>query len=171
MNKCLQKTKESIQTRGFTLLYASLIASLLTALGIAMFGIAQKELTLSSLGRESQYAFYAADTGAECATYWDFKSNAFATSTVFAGNAKCAGKTLSDFPTGYENGLGNDGVAGLGGTNTSTFWFETNSHCVYVRVTKANSYPYTKIESFGYNTKCSDVTNPRRLERAVRSTY
>jgi len=49
---------------GFTLLLAVLVASLLTSVGLAMASIAQKQLVLSSVGRDSQYAFYAADTGA-----------------------------------------------------------------------------------------------------------
>ncbi len=57
--------KKVKNNRGFTLLLASLIASLLATIGLAMFAIAQKEVRLSSMGRESQFAFYAADTGAE----------------------------------------------------------------------------------------------------------
>ncbi|MBP9771847.1 MAG: LamG domain-containing protein [Candidatus Pacebacteria bacterium] len=58
---------------GFTLFYAVLTASLLLAIGIAIFNITFKELILSSGARESANAFYAADTGLECALYWDLK--------------------------------------------------------------------------------------------------
>src|SRR3989338_7573414 len=66
---------------GFTLLLAALVASIVLSLGAAIFAIAQKQLTLSGIGRDSQFAFYAADTAAECALYWDFRCNYFATST------------------------------------------------------------------------------------------
>ncbi|HXK40184.1 MAG TPA: LamG domain-containing protein [Candidatus Paceibacterota bacterium] len=59
--------------RGFTLFYAVLTASLLLAIGIAIFNITYKELILSSGARESSNAFYAADTGLECALYWDLR--------------------------------------------------------------------------------------------------
>src|SRR5581483_5969902 len=63
-------------------LFAVLVASVLLAIGISIFNLTVKELTLSSSGRESQFSFYAADTGAECAIYWDFKgADIFATST------------------------------------------------------------------------------------------
>ncbi|MBF05202.1 hypothetical protein CL644_00615 [bacterium] len=159
--------------RGFILILAALVASLLTSLGLAMFSIAKKEIILSSLGRDSQLAFYAADTGAECALYWDFKYNAFSTSTVFSSPdiiPTCAGNVLQDFPTPYEQGVP-DGISGLGGNNYSTFWFEPEGRCVYVTVTKRATYPNTVVESLGYSTSCSEPDHPRRLERAVRSTF
>ncbi|QSH39328.1 hypothetical protein JXR01_03440 [Candidatus Kaiserbacteria bacterium] len=161
------------QQRGFTLILAALVASLLTSLGLAMFSIAKKEIILSSLGRDSQLAFYAADTGAECALYWNFRHGAFATSTVFSSpgiTPTCAGNVLQDFPTPYEPGIP-DGVSGLGGNNYSTFWFEPEGRCVYVTVTKRTTHPHTVVESLGYSTPCSEPDHPRRLERAVRSTF
>lgn len=161
------------QQRGFTLILAALVASLLTSLGLAMFSIAKKEVILSSLGRDSQLAFYAADTGAECALFWDYRHNAFATTSVFSRPGvipKCAGQVLQDFPTPYEIGIP-DSVNGLGGNDTSTFWFEPEGRCVYVTVVKRPTYPNTVVESLGYNTPCNDPSHPRRLERAVRSTF
>src|SRR3989344_5729485 len=74
--------------RGFTLLLAALVASIVLAVGAAIFGIAQKQLTLSAIGRDSQFAFYAADTAAECALYWDFRCSYFASSTALI-NPSC----------------------------------------------------------------------------------
>src|SRR3989344_2099896 len=74
--------KSKTTERGFTLLLAALVASISLALGTAIFGIAQKQLTLSAIGRDSQFAFYAADTIAECALYWDFRYGYFGTSTA-----------------------------------------------------------------------------------------
>lgn len=76
-NMWSQRAKRIKQSRGFTILVAALTASLVLALGISVFTIAQKQLILSSLGRNSQYAFYAADTAAECALYWDIREHAF----------------------------------------------------------------------------------------------
>ena len=164
-----------LRSRGFTLMLAALVASLLTALSLAMFSIAKKELVLSSLGRDSQFAFYAADTGAECALLWDFKHRAFSTTTVYSSTttpARCADQELKDFPTDWGEGIFDD-VVGLGGPNqyVSSFWFEPEGYCVYVTVTKQDVNPRTTIESLGYSTPCSAPNHPRRLERAVRTRF
>ncbi|MDP2649996.1 MAG: hypothetical protein Q8P16_00330, partial [bacterium] len=158
---------------GFTLLLASLVGALLAALGLAMYSIASKEVVLSSLGRDSQLAFYAADTGAECTLFWDFRHNAFATSTVYSSTstpAKCAGQELRDFPTPWES-VPSDGVIGLGGSSETKFWFEPEGYCVYVTVIKRDTAPRTVVESLGYSTPCDQPNNKRRLERAVRALF
>ena len=92
----LLKTKHSkLRTsRGFTLLLAALVSSIVLSLGSSIFLIAQKQVILSSLSRDSQFAFYAADTGAECALYWDLRFNAFSTTTP-ATAPVCDGKLLN----------------------------------------------------------------------------
>lgn len=57
--------------KGFSVLFASLTGSLVLAIGLAILSITIKQITLASAGRESQLAFYAADTGTECALFLD----------------------------------------------------------------------------------------------------
>jgi hypothetical protein len=57
---------------GYTVLFAVLVSSLILAVGVGIMSITLKEITLSIAGRESQFAFYAADSGLECARYWEF---------------------------------------------------------------------------------------------------
>lgn len=57
--------------KGFTLTFAILVGALLLSIGISMANLALKELALSSIGKESRSAFYAADSGIECAIFWD----------------------------------------------------------------------------------------------------
>lgn len=59
------------KNKGFTLLFAVLVSVLVLAVGASVITIALKQTILSSTGRESQYAFYAANTGLECALFWD----------------------------------------------------------------------------------------------------
>jgi type II secretory pathway pseudopilin PulG len=59
--------------KGFTLLYALLVSILVLAVGASMVTISLKQIVLSSSSRESQFAFYASNTGYECALYWDLK--------------------------------------------------------------------------------------------------
>jgi Tfp pilus assembly protein PilX len=144
--------------KGFTLLLATLISSLLLLLGAAIFSVIKKELVLSSLGRDSQFAFYAADTGAECALYWDFRFNAFNSTSTHSG-ATCDTQSIGEFT-----------FPGFG--IPQTFSYTTNGYCVIVDVTKNATHPRTKIVSKGYNTSCANIGISRRtLERAVELTY
>lgn len=59
------------KNKGFVLLFSVLISSLVLAVGISVISIALKQVVLSGSGRDSQYAFYVANTGAECALFWD----------------------------------------------------------------------------------------------------
>jgi len=154
-----------IQQRGFTILLAALVASLVLAIGISVFTIAQKQIILSSLGRNSQYAFYAADTGAECGLYWDLRHDFFASSTP--GIIPSCDDTLICSP-------GSDCENGRSGTYpyTMTFEYEPNGYCVRVAVTKATAHPRTRIHADGFSTACEDIeTNARALQRSVELTY
>lgn len=148
--------------KGFTLFAAMVITSTLLLVSMGVVALAVRESFLSSAGEESQYAFYAADTGIDCAIYWDVKSptgySAFSTST---------GSTI------YCNNDSNNpsnAQLNVGGVNQSTFTltFLPQPYCATVKVTK-NDNGTTQIESYGYNT--CDTTDPHRVERAVRAKY
>lgn len=144
--------------RGFTLLLATLTSALLLLLGATIFGLIKKEIILSSLGRDSQFAFYAADTASECALYWDIRHNIFSTTTPYTG-ATCD-----------QQSLGSVSFQGYG--IPFTFEYEPNGYCARVSVTKDTSYPKTVIYARGYNSDCAGIeNNPRSLERAVELTY
>ena len=61
--------------KGFILLYAILIMSMLIALAVSITNITIKERQLSRYGEESLSAFFAAESGMECALYWDMKQS------------------------------------------------------------------------------------------------
>ncbi|MCB9805847.1 hypothetical protein H6775_01665 [Candidatus Nomurabacteria bacterium] len=63
------------QNKGFTLLFAVLVSVLVLAVGASIISIALKQVILSGAGRDSQFAFYASNTGLECALYWDLHPN------------------------------------------------------------------------------------------------
>ena len=177
----IQKQKNKYN-RGFALFLASLIASLMLALGVAMFTIAQKQVRISSIARESQFAFYAADAAAECALYLHFVRNAFATTTDFAidSSTKCDGKALlsTNFPPANPKTSlgGHDNVDGAGRYIT-TFIYDldgvnSKKYCVSIQVRRDdNNKPHTQINALGYNVSCLKRVDPnqkRILERAVR---
>jgi hypothetical protein len=166
----------SSHKRGFTLLLAALVASIVLALGSSIFLIARKQVTLSSLGRDSQFAFYAADTGAECALYWDIKHGAFGSSTP-ATAPHCAGQVLGETVT--------DGDRSLGAPYTIEFeldlfvdadgalgTFDDSGYCAHVSVRKNTSNPFTVIHADGYSTPCETIeTSARALQRSVQLQY
>ena len=156
--------------RGFVLLLGSLIGSLLLVVGLAIFNITLKEVILSSAARESQFAFYAADTGIECALNWDFNydNGIISTSTVFATS------TASPVPPLPANCVGYD-LRSIWVTSkdanaaTTTFDLDVGEGCVTVQVTKFGTPSRTRIESRGHNT--CNIDDPRRVERAIFVAY
>lgn len=146
-------------TRAFTLLMSVLVSSVLLALGYEIYNLAVKEVKLSSAGRESQFAFFAADTGIECSLYLDTKFDAFSTTSP-----------LTEVPCGVSTSSVTRLISG--DSYITTFSFSLGSgdrtQCVDVRVTR-DEPKHTIIESFGHNTCVFD--DPLRLERAIRVTY
>ncbi len=121
----LQVSGCRLQERGFTLFYAVLVASLLLALGLAIFNITYKELILSSGARESAVAFYAADAGLECALFWDRKYTGLS-SPVFG----FYGDSLASGLAGYwrfEEDTGDQAFDSSGHANTGTLSGMDNS--------------------------------------------
>ena len=153
--------------RGFVLLLAVLVSGILLALGLALYNIASKELLLSSAGRDSQFAFYAADSGIECALYWDAKEQAFSTTsslesvTCGAGTVPSGGGVAPVTRT-YDQGTQ---------TYSTTFSFSLGSNiadpCTDVTVSRRYNPTRTSIRADGYNTCVT--SDPKRSERATRS--
>jgi len=159
--------KKSLHTqKGFTLLLAALVSSIVLALGAAIYGLAVKEVLLSSLGRDSQFAFYAADTAAECALYWDIRFGYFGTTTpvsVTPPAPQCDTQSLS--------------ATGRTGTypQTMSFSLEPNGYCADVTVAKTKDPTTgavsTIIHANGYSTSCANQGGARTLQRSVELHY
>ena len=75
------------------MLFSVLISSLLLTIGLSIFSIALKELSISTASRQSVYAFYAADSGRECAFYWDISRNGGRIPNLF-DNDKVTGEAI-----------------------------------------------------------------------------
>lgn len=146
--------------KGFTILLAALVSSLVLSLGISVFSIAQKQLILASTSRNSQYAFYAADSGAECALYWDVRHN-FASSTNPLASILCDAETIPVTHTTQ------------GAAEFYDFEFNPNGYCVQVTMRKQNVSPRTLIRADGFSAgPCDDIdVSARVLQRSVELTY
>lgn len=164
-----QSTKKNKHQYGYALLVSLVIASVVLTIGISIANLVEKGLVLSSTARDSQFAFYGADSGSECALYWDLKHEGF-------------GQTV--FPTSTESSPPTSGVIcnneDIAQTwtifdvtsNSATTRFDltfSDDTCVEIDVVKEEDGIKTTVESRGRNT--CDLTRPRRLERATRILY
>ncbi len=135
---------------GFTLLFAVVVAGMVLVAALGVYNIMLKEFKLSGFIKESQMAFYAADSGAECVFYWDIKMRAISTTTT--SNINCLNQTKS-----------------VGGALVSSFNLTfDNGTCSTIIIDKTN-FPITIVKSYGYNT--CDTSSSGRVERAVKTTY
>ncbi|MBI4121235.1 MAG: hypothetical protein HY457_03200 [Parcubacteria group bacterium] len=154
---------------GYTLLLAVLLSSILLAVALGLLSIIEKGITLSAAGRDSQFAFYAADGGGECALLWDirfpgFGESVFATSTLSSppsSGVLCNGQDIASSWTIYDQTVTS--------AKTSFRLTLTNDACATVLVEKEASGSVTQITTSGFNT--CDETYPRRVERTIRITY
>ncbi len=158
--KNLQSKFSLKANEGFVSMIALLLANIFLIIGLSVFNIAIRELTLSSGARESLFAFYAADGGMECALYHDRVSEAFEVlnpnSTINCDEQEIAVTSVD---------LG-------GGAGKSNFIYsfdeDDNNPCVQVEVNK-NIDGTTTIYSRGQNT--CDINNARRVERAWKVSF
>lgn len=150
--------------RGFTLIIAVLISSIVLSIGLSMFNISIKQSILSSTARESQAAFFAADSGIECASYWEYKTP----SEFDPGLATITCNNQSIGVT-HPAASGNDplGVPYIEASQFTLPLGGASAPCAVVTVQKSVT-PSTQIESRGYNT--CDANDPRRTERGIRIT-
>ncbi|MBI3075057.1 MAG: hypothetical protein HYY92_02495 [Parcubacteria group bacterium] len=107
---------------GYALMLSIVVSSIVLSIGLSLFNIVQKELILSATGRDSQFAFYSADGGIECALYWDIKQLAFPESgvdwylvseppTPGTGGADCGLTDFTDSSSRYVAALNDGGTA------------------------------------------------------------
>jgi Tfp pilus assembly protein PilE len=155
------KTTQQMFTsnRGFTLLIALIFMSVMLAFGLALASLAYKQSVLASSATDSQYAFYAADAGLECALYADQQEDRFA--------------WPSTDPDAAPSGVTCDGNAPTPATEVAwstqqwvlsyLFSLAGGTECVDVTVYKPNPLDnpaVTYMFSQGYNVSCATVSNP-----------
>ena len=171
-----QNNKNKKREKGFTILFAVLVSTLVLAVGASIIALSFKQIILSGSARESQFAFYASNTGYECALYWDF--NKLGGDLVFATSTE---STLAGDLSGVQ--CAERSVEFIGGGDKTSTSAETkfrikfdgtdSGQCVLVIVTKeyddVETRIKTTIDSYGYNT--CDSSNPRRIERGLQVNY
>lgn len=67
---------------GFAMLFTVLVISIILAIALGIADVTFKQTVLSSLARDSQLAFYQADSGVECGMYYDLNRGQLPRGTV-----------------------------------------------------------------------------------------
>lgn len=148
-------------TRGFTLIIAVLVSSVVVSVGLTLLDITYKQITLASSATQSQYAFYNADTTLECALYWDQKFGAFDfTTPLQAESITCNNIPVTDY-TSY---------VPTAGTRRTEFAIPCEAYGTlgYVTIDKTTTNE-TVILANGYNS--CDEDDLRRIERGLKAQY
>ena len=151
--------------KGFVILFAVMLSSILLAIGLGVSNIAFREVKFGTSAKDANDAFFAADTGVECALLND-KEGSTSFSNTISGEIQCALQTVN-----------------LVGDN-ETFWTfnivvlgSNGRSCAQVRVDKDIILGTTIIVSKGYssddqnsdNTSCNPSSNS--LERELEVIY
>ena len=161
---------------GFALIVAVIFMSVMLSFGLALSSLGYKQAVLASSALESQYAFYAADGGLECALYADQQQNLFAYTSNMSATAPV---------------MNCDGIAPYSASvqsHTASSWTilerlsidagTSRPHCADITIIKPNPSPTststTYIYSQGYDVSCDTVASPglgRYVTRALGIRY
>ncbi len=177
---------------GFVLLFSLLVSSILLATGLGISRLMIRQINLATLSRDSQVAFFAADSGLECALHWNALGKFDLATPTAARTIYCNGVTIMH---GNSNGgmpgvtlascpadpMGSPAINNIDGEPRSCFTFTLGSNpnaaaitlssqpCTFVVVDKSDPTGITtKITSNGYN-HC-DINAPNVLQRTLEIT-
>jgi Tfp pilus assembly protein PilX len=186
--KKLKRARE--HHKGFTLIIAVIFMAVVLSIGLSLGSLGYKQSVLASSSLESQYAFYAADAGLECALRADEQDNAFAytkynASTPDGATALCGG-TFYTIQSLCYNGVPYHGFTGSCGGTWITSWkvplafaapatrtAGTETRCAVVTIYKPSSGGTTYIFSQGYDVPCANIaaTSGRYASRGLSASY
>lgn len=164
------KTYNLKPNKGFVSLFAVLISLVVLAITIGISNVAFKENVLAFSAKEGSYAFFAADTGLECALFHDSRA-LFSDPTNPEPVVDCVGLNMISDAVGTKINFNFEYV--MAGKN----------RCVEVSIDKNVPDPnnptgtVTEIYSNGYNIDCNEVndilniSNNRIVNRLLRATY
>jgi Tfp pilus assembly protein PilX len=180
------------KNKGYALMFTVVVVSIISLIAIGLSNATYKQMILSSIARDSQTAFYMADTVVECIEYQDnvvgkFPSNstAYAGSTFTCGSqnggtlytltvAAIALPALTNITGAYSiNLLGNS----AGGTAWSSEVVPCFGGTVYKFTVPHSGDPVfgndttidTQILGSGYNI--CNKNNTRTVERTIKVNY
>jgi len=155
MNNIVKKEKQ----KGFALLFTVIIVSAVSVITAGLTSAIYKQMVLSSLVKDSQTAFYQADTASDCALFADFVKVNEPDSTFLTTDINtpwsCGGLSLKK--AGNEDSY----------TLSPDVDDDNSDPCFKIEIKRVGSI--TTMNSKGYNI--CDKTNPRTVEREIQIEY
>ncbi len=154
--------KKFKQNRGFVILFSVTISSILLSIALGVTNVALNQMSFSTSARATNDAFFAADTGIECALLYDRSSDA---DNAFTGSASmnCAGTVIA---LSGADPLWSFIITGIGSSGES---------CAIVTVSKifVEPYTFTTITSKGFNIGDAfcESSSSSRIEREMSISY
>ncbi|MCM2339094.1 MAG: hypothetical protein NDI62_01410 [Burkholderiales bacterium] len=149
--------------KGFVMLFAVMISSMILAIALGVADVALKEINFTTSAKEANNAFFAADAGAECALFYD---KSLPADNAFTGTAvmNCSESLITVTPVGSPASKWTFVVPGLG---------YGEEGCAKVTVDKTGTCgSATCIISKGYNnggSSCVALSNT--VERQLELKY
>jgi len=172
-NTQTNKLKELIKlkaNKGFALLIAVILTAAILTTGLSIVGSAVKEVALAHTARNSSKALYIADSGVECALYWDNIRGNPDEPVLFSVDG--------DHLIACNDSLLEVEVSTSGSNEkTANFWLREQlgqaDSCARVVISKSDLGQTLAgdvlVESWGIDT--CDHTHSRRTDRAMRAFY
>lgn len=150
--------------KGFVALFTVLLVSVILAMALGIASLSLKEIVLSSTASDGNKAFYAADSGIECALYLE-KINP--TSLPSINGSRCNNAVIQNFEPAART------TAAEAVEFTASFGEPENELCAFIKIERGfTGRPYlNQIESKGSNLPCGSEGDPKKVERSIRVTY
>lgn len=184
--KKIKNLKYKNQKKGIALVIAITVMTLLLSISFSISNIVLRQIKITNINNESKPAFYVADSGVECALYYDttttldintgIDTNKEFASAIFGATTPAAATSLIKCGLGLPLGLTKTTSSDLTKITTTFDIDYGESKCARVVVIKSDVQ--TWITARGYNTGVTstgcDLTNldTRRLvERGLTITY
>lgn len=153
---------------GYVLLLAGIIATIVTTLGVLVAGFVKNDLILAGSAQDSDVAFYAARSVAECGQYYEFSSNhtnSFAVQRTGNLTINCMGKdaTYGSANSGDAQIFSFDWVTGTGQSVCSRLFV--------IKISDGNGVVSSRMLARGYNVPCASITATGTAERVIQYIY
>lgn len=175
--------------KGFVILFAVVIASVMMLIAVGIFSISLRETALASQTEESMRALMIADSVMDCALYYDLNSTGNFGTTFFASteNGWSQATKSKNISCGESSTLrAVTDISVISDVDESAlygkFWFrpffgdDAVRGCGFALITKtkAGKDVQSEITSVGYNVCINnqpDISNPILLERRLYTKY
>lgn len=147
--------------KGFAMLFTVLVMSLILSIAVGISNTTFKQTILSSLAKDSQAAFYQADSAMECALYYDITKEYFGLDLPLDQiplTLPCGDLTMTfDAASSSQNYL----------TYTQVVT-DPSKGCFNMVFDKATNPVVSIVQAKGYSV-CQDT--PRKVERVLEVRY